>query len=384
MTPDLLLLVFWYAAVLSCALSMRSEPGSLRALIFALASGFAAGLACDAKVSGVLLVAGLALAWSRPEARAHRWTLAPYASVVMALLVFSPVVLDEFERGFPMMRHRLVDTQVGAGPSLRNLAVLVGGQILYVTPPLLWAAAKVARDLYERRKDDVISSLLWSVTVTGLPLVVLACVSRVAEPHWVAPIYLALPLQFARSSFGSGWMNGRPSALIRPTLARLTVGIGAAAVVVAHAFVLVPLAPRLFGEKYEPRYDLANDLYAWSTGVPLVKRAFAQSVSAEGPPPVIVGAHWTVCAQLHAALPASILVGCEGSIPDDFSRWLPRSTWQKAPIVLYVTDDRFGEPSTPIGGRRLDAAWQIDVDRGGVPVRRIRITRLLTTASAER
>ncbi len=205
-------------SVLFCALALKSEVGSTRALAYALASGFAAGLACDAKVSGVLLVVGLAMAWSSAPARAHRKTLAPYASLIVALLVFSPVVLDEIERGFPMMRHRLIDTQRGAGPSLRNLAVLVGGQVLYVTPPLLWAAFKVGRDLYERRKDDAISSLFWSVTVAGLPLVLLACLSRVAEPHWVAPIFLALPLHFARSAGGSDWMQAAGSrwALARP------------------------------------------------------------------------------------------------------------------------------------------------------------------------
>jgi len=160
------------------------------------------------------------------------------------------------------------------------------------------------------------------------------------------------------------------------------VGVGAAAVIAAHAWVLIPLAPRLLGAKYEARYDLANDLYAWRTGLPLVKRAFAQSVNLEVPPPIVVGAHWTVCAQLHAALPPSILVGCEGPVPDDFSRWLPRSTWQQAPIVLYVTDDRFGDPDTSLAGRRLDATWQIDIERGGVPVRRISISRLISSASA--
>src|SRR5882762_8415696 len=97
LTPDLLLLVLWYVGVLFCALALKSEAGSTRALAFSLASGFAAGLACDAKVSGVLLVVGLAIAWGSPPARAHRKTLAPYAGLIVALLVFSPVVLDEIE-----------------------------------------------------------------------------------------------------------------------------------------------------------------------------------------------------------------------------------------------------------------------------------------------
>jgi hypothetical protein len=383
LTPDLLLIVLWYAAVLFSVLAMTAAPGSWRALAFSLASGFATGLACDAKTSGVLLLFGLGLAWASPPARAHRRTLDPWAGFVVALVVFSPVVLDEVARGFPMLRHRLVDTQKGAGPSLRNLGVLVGGQLLYVTPPLLWAAFLVARDLYRRRKDDIVSSLLWCVTVASVPLVALACLSRVAEPHWVAPIYLALPLHFARSRRGAEGVHPA-MALVKPGLAKLATGVGAAAVVVAHAWVLLPWSPKLLGAKYEARYDLANDLYAWRTGLPLLKRAFAQSLDLESPAPIVVGPHWTVCAQVHAALPASILVGCEGDIPDDFSRWLPRSTWDQAPVVLYVTDDRFGDSAGALPRRRLDAAWQVDVERGGVLVRRISVSRLVSSASAER
>jgi hypothetical protein len=383
LTPDLLLIVLWYAAILFTVLAMTAAPGSPRALAFSLASGFMAGLACDAKVSGVLLVFGLGLAWASTPARAHRRTLDPWAGLVVALVVFSPVVLDEVARGFPMLRHRLVETQKGAGLSLRNLAVLAGGQLLYVTPPLLWAAFAVARDLYRRRGDDVVSSLLWSVTIAAAPLVVLACLSRVAEPHWIAPIYLALPLHFARSRRGAEGTHPA-MALVKPGLAKLSIGVGAVAVVVAHAWVLLPWAPKLLGAKYEARYDLANDLYAWRTGLPLLRRAFAQSLDLESPAPIVVGPHWTVCAQVHAALPASILVGCEGDIPDDFSRWLPRSTWEQAPVVLYVTDDRFGDPASALPRRRLDAEWQVDVERGGIPVRRISVARLVTSASAAR
>jgi hypothetical protein len=383
LTPDLLLIVFWYAAILFCALSMKAKPGSPRALACSIAAGFAAGLACDAKLSGVLLVFGLGLAWASAPARAHLRTLDPWIGLVVAMVVFSPVVIDELDRGMPMLRHRLIDTQKGAGPSLRNLAVLVGGQILYVTPPLLWAAFVVLRDLYRRRKDDVISSLLWSVTVATTPLIVLACLSRVAEPHWIAPAYLALPLHFARVRGGA--ISTHPSTtLVQPRVSRLAIAFGAATIAVAHAWVLLPWGPRWLGRRYDARYDIANDLYAWRAGLPLVRRAFAQSLTFEGPPPVIVGPHWTVCAQVHAGLPASILVGCDGDITDDFSRWLPRSTWEQAPIILYVTDDRFGDPANALPGRRVDQTWQVEVERGGVPVRRISVARLIASASAAR
>jgi len=384
LTPDLPLIVLWYAAVGLAALAITAKPGSARELAFALGSGFAAGLACDAKVSGILLLLGLGMAWASPAANAHRKSVAPYASIAVALVLVSPVMLDEFARGFPMLRHRLVDTQHGAGFSLRNIAAAAGGQLLYVTPPLLFGAYKLGRDLYSRRTDDAVSALLWSVTVAAFPLVVLSCLSRVAEPHWMAPIYLALPLHLARrTDFDSAATGQNPRPLVlSPWISRLSVAVGIAAIVIAHTWVLFPLGPTLLGKRYVPRYDLANDLFAWRSGMPLVRRALVQSMAPDEPPVVVVGPHWTVCAQLHADLPASVLVGCEGEIPDDFSRWLPQSTWEQAPVILYVTDDRFAALETTMPHRRADAVWHVDVMRGGVAVRRIVIQRLIGQANA--
>jgi Dolichyl-phosphate-mannose-protein mannosyltransferase len=384
LTPDLPLILLWYTAVGLSALGILAKPGSARELAFALGSGFAVGLACDAKVSGVVLLAGLITAWASPTASDHRKSVAPYAALAVALLLFSPVVLDEIQRGFPMLRHRLVDTQHGAGFSLRNIAALAGGQLLYVTPPLLVGAYHVARDLYSRRKDEAVSALLWSVTVAALPLVLLSCFSRVAEPHWMAPIYLALPLHLARrADFGSSATGQNPrEGMISPWLARLSVVVGLCGVAFAHAWVLLPLGPALLGKRYVARYDLANDLFAWRSGMPLVRRALVQSLAPDEPPVVVVGPHWTVCAQLHADLPPSVLVGCEGDIPDDFERWLPQATWDQAPVILYVTDDRFVSSETTMPHRRADAVWHVDVLRGGVAVRRIIVERLALHANA--
>lgn len=367
LTPDLLLILFWYLSVAATLWAITARPGSLRALLGGLASGAAAGLACDSKVTGALLLAGLALAWSSRHASAHRRTIAPYAALLVALVVVSPVVADEIGRGFPMLRHRLIDTQKEAGLSLRNLGAVLGGQLLYVTPPLLLGAYLVARDLHRRRHDDPTSYTLWSVTIASLPLVPLCLVSRVAEPHWIAPLYLALPLHLARRS---------PFA--HPTLVKSAIATSLIALTFAHAWVLLPIGPALLGRGYEARYDLANDLYAWQTTLPVLREALEESASES--PPIVVGPHWTVCAQVHAALPGSVLVGCRGEIPDDFGEWLPPSTWQRAPTVLFVSDDRFPIPIDLLNRRRIDGTWSAEVRRGGVVVRRAIIWRLVASA----
>jgi hypothetical protein len=374
LTPDLLLIVLWYTSVGASLWALGARPGSLRALVGALGSGAAAGLACDAKVSGLLLFAGLVIGWASREARSHRRTLAPWVGLAVAVVLLAPVWLDEAARGFPMLRHRLVDTQSGAGLSLRNLGALAGGQLIYVTPPLLLAAFALARDLHRRRHEDAASRLLWSLMVASFPLVLLCCVSRVAEPHWVAPIYLALPIHLARSASAP--------LLLRRAVARAAVATSASVLLFAHAWVLFPLGPWLLGSSYVARYDLANDLYAWETTLPVLRRALAESADSDLPPAIVVGPHWTVCAQMHAALPPSVLVGCQAEIPDDFERWVPSATWKRAPVLLFVTDDRFDATAGELRDYRVEGTWHASLRRGGAIVRRITLTRLVAAAVA--
>jgi hypothetical protein len=370
MTPDLLLILLWYASLGASLWAIVAEPGSLRALGGALTSGLFAGLACDAKISGALLLMGLAFAWASRQARVHLRTIAPWAGLAIAWLVLLPVMEGEASSGFSMLRHRLIDTQKGAGPSLRNLGALIGGQLLYVTPPLLAGAFLVARDLHKRRDDDATSRLLWSVTVATLPLVFLCCVSRVAEPHWIAPLYLALPIHLARRAH---------QPLIGKGLARSSIAVGGVAVALAHIWVLFPVGPRLLGARYVPRYDLANDLFAWEVALPTVRRAVVESTSPHDALAFVIGPHWTICAQLHAALPKQVLVGCHAEIPDDFARWLPKAVWRRAPVLLYVTDDRFDARPEELRDRRVDFSWHAELRRGGAVVRRITITRLIAS-----
>jgi hypothetical protein len=271
-----------------------------------------------------------------------------------------------------VLRHRK-STPKGRRQPLRNVWAR-SCQLVYVTPPLLIGAFAVARDLHRRRDRDAASRLLWSLTVTSLPLVLLCCFSRVAEPHWVAPLYLALPLHLAR--------RAPQERLVGAGVARSAVATGAVAAALAHAWVLLPVGPRWLGTSYEARYDLANDLYAWEAGLPVLRRALGESIDADLTPIVVVGPHWTVCAQVHAALPPGVLVGCHAEVPDDFARWLPASTWRRAPIVLYVTDDRFDSLPRELSDHKFDFSWQAEVHRGGALVRRITIRRLVASALA--
>ena len=302
LTPDLPLILLWYAAVGLSALGIAAKPGSARALAFALGSGCAVGLACDAKVSGILLLLGLVVAWASRPASEHRRSVAPYAALAVALVLFCPVVLDEIERGFPMLRHRLVDTQRGAGISLRNVAALAGGQLLYVTPPLLFGAYKVGRDsvLAAQRRCNL--RLLWSVTSLSVPLVFLS-VSRGRRTTLDGADYLGSPLHLARRADAAsrrssrpGWRASRSSWGSSRWLSR-TLGSScrSAPRCSASATCLVTISPMI-----------CLPGVGHAAGSPRPRRSRSRP---DAPPVVVVGPHWTVCAQLHADLPASVSWG---------------------------------------------------------------------------
>jgi hypothetical protein len=364
LTPDLPLAYLWIAALGLAGAALRSAPGGRTALACTLLCGFACGLAVDAKATGVLLFAAVAAAFAGTPARAHLKEPGPWLGLGVALVVMSPVWLWEQKLGFPMLAHRFVETQSRGGPSPRNVAALVGGQLVYVTPPFLVAAYRIFRGLVARTTDAVDRLLVLAAVVPAVPLVVLCIWSRVAEPHWLAPAYLSLALGASRvDSVGS-------------RLARSSVALGLAVAVLTWVWVGTPLAPEKLGSVYNARYDLANDLYAWKGAIPIIEDELERA-NEEERSVAVVGPHWVICAQVHAAIGGVAIVGCESPIGDDFARWFPRKSWATASSILYVSDDRFAEdPSSALADRAIVGAHRYVVYRGGRVVRTVRITRL--------
>jgi hypothetical protein len=376
LTPDLLLAPAWVGALALVGIGLRGPAGSNRSAAAFIAAGLLAGIACAAKVSGLLLVAALgatyltvarakvpdgdtARAWTR--ARAAVRTLWPWAGIVAGLVTLIPIVFYEAKTGWPMLRHRFVDTQTGAGVALKNVAALVGGQLLYLSPVFALLAVLAARDLFRRRKHDPISRLLFfAFAVPLLPLVVLCVWSPVAEPHWIAPALLVLPIHAARRLGEAAVASRRGFVVAASIAAGLTVAV--------HAWVLVPALGRLLPANTDPKLDISNELYGWPTAIQSIKEQMASAgtpFDPEGREVVVVGAHWTICAQLSAGLPG-VRVGCATPVRDDFDAWLPREQWRRAEHVLFVTDSRFpGDGAEQLPALVRTSQSRVRVLRGG-------------------
>jgi hypothetical protein len=376
LTPDLLLAPAWLGVLALAGIAMRSTASGTRSAAAFLGAGLLAGTACAAKVSGLLLMAALfatylTVALSRSEelradarARSAVRTIWPWVGLVAGVVVIVPIALFEAKTGWPMLHHRFVDTQTGAGVALRNVGALVGGQLAYLSPVFAVLAVLAAADLVRERSRDALSRLLFlSFALPLVPLLALCLWSPVAEPHWVAPALLALPLHVAR----------RAEEQLRSFLgSRRVVTAGAAVAatltLAAHVWVLVPETARLLPSDADPKLDIASELYGWPTVLGAVKEQMATAgtpFDPEGREVVVVGPHWTVCAQLQAGLPG-IRVGCATPVRDDFDAWLPREQWRAAENVLFVTDNRYpGDGAEQLPGHVKGAQSRVRVLRGG-------------------
>jgi len=370
MTPDLLLFFAWLAALGLFGRALLAAPGSVSAVsLFALA-GLAVGIACASKVSGITLGLAFAVCLFSAPARAHARTPWPWLTLVLGVTILVPFVVFESRTGWPMLRHRFIDTQRDAGLSLRNAGAIVGGQALYLSPVLFVAGLVVARRLFAARGVDAVTALLASATFVPFAVLVPLCLwSRVAEPHWLAPAWLALPIYFAYA--------GPPAA--PPDLARrgrrvrvAGLGIALAMSAAVHAWVLLPACVRLFpASAYDARLDLANELYGWPDVTADLLELTGEP--AEAADVVVVGPVWMICAQLRAALPRSIPVGCVGDSTADFATWNPPRRWSETPFILFVHDNRAAADSSALFPDRASIAEKTrTILRGG------RVARVFT------
>jgi hypothetical protein len=362
MTPDLLLSMAWIGALALAAFALASAPGSTRATAGFAGAGLLAGVAAASKVSGGLLALAMVAAYASRAARPHGRTVAPWAGLAAGAIVVLPIASFESHAGWPLLTHRLVDTQAQAGVSLRNLGALLGGQLAYVSPGVLVLLALGARAAWRDRRDATGALLFLASVVPAAVLVPLALWSRVAEPHWIAPALLSLGPALARSS-------ETPSRRLVVSAA----AIAATFVVAVYAWVLVPGALSLAPASYDARYDIANELYGW----PEVLDAVHEVVAAQASPGLegvsVVGPHWVICAQLDADLRGDVRVGCDTPIPDDFDRWWPRDAWHRADAIVWVSDDRFGPPpALPLDA--LFTVRKVTVRRAGRVVRNFTIS----------
>jgi dolichol-phosphate mannosyltransferase len=209
----------------------------------------------------IALLGAAALIYVLVDRRSRRWLLLPdpYLAAIIALVLFSPVLLWNMQNGWLSLSYQ------GSGRWSAtysfSLHVLLGSALLLLTPVGFFAIVRVL--LTERTVPNAGQSerrnriYLWSLIFTLVPLSVFVLYSLMHKPqlNWTAPVWLAaIPLVSERMATAPAndtpWWRSFDSRIWIPTVIMLSLLIAASFSYIAMGLPGAgPMSGnRLFGE----------------------------------------------------------------------------------------------------------------------------------------
>jgi hypothetical protein len=361
--PDVPLGALWCAGLFVA--SRIADGGTAR--LWALA-GLVVGVGFLAKYVALLLLFPLAYLALRDRARAFKspWI---YVGAALALAAALPVVLWNLETNWATLQYH-AGRHLHAGPSFANLAQLIGGQLLYVSPVLLAFSFAVlpglTRDAW--RFGAVPARVFWLASVP--PLIILSGFvvwTKKAEPHWPAFAYLPLYIEVARRY--DDWRTRFDSRRWFRVLRRLLWGFPITLIVIAHLHLVTPLIVMLLPDKvYEAKWDLANETRDWDKAA----QHALDIVATKAPRAFVTSYHYTLCGQLEFALNRRAPFACLSERADAFSYWTRDQSWLGS-TALFVNDWRYQRPVDDLlKCDRVEPLPALETMRGGKKAREFR------------
>lgn len=355
------------------AFAVRAERSAERRSVHMLGAGALFAIAGLSKITGFAFLLALIVSWLWSAKNAPSRT-AGWVGIGLGLAPSVDIFVYESKLGFPMLGHRIVPSVLGLAKGL-GMATL--GQLLYLSPIVAVLVVIVAWRFVRGPGSRQLAVL---IVLPAALLLAAAALSPQAEPHWMAP--LLIPLAFAL--YGDPSSASEAATLERWSgswLVRAALGLAALCTVGVYAWVLSPKAARWVPESHR-QDDISRELFGQNVLQNALQHT-ASELSRDGAAPVFVGPHWTLCARVRLALPQHVEVGCATRERDDFDTWAP-AVWEGAPLVVWVTDDRFedveavGDPAgqrdkspvpAALAGYEQIGQERVRVFRGGAPSR---------------
>ena len=188
--PDTPAVLFWLLSCVGLGLVWRCGRGEWWYLI-----GAATGLLLLSKYTGIFLVAGIA-AWLLLSAEMRPWLARrePYIAALIALIIFSPVILWNARHGwvsFGKQFGRAMDVSAEGG--LANMLGFVGTQAAFVSPLIFaFSVAGVAVAAVRGWRSQEASWLLLALSCAPMLLYFLIhALSAEVLPNWPSAAYPA-------------------------------------------------------------------------------------------------------------------------------------------------------------------------------------------------
>lgn len=304
-----------------CLLHAVPARGRTAALYWA-GAGLCAGLALFSKYSAVLTIAG-AFLFLLTSQQHRRWLLRwePYAAAVLAMAVFSPVIIWNATHGWASFAFQ--GARAG-GARFRPFAPFVtwGGEALFVLPwlwaPMMMLWVQAFRDQWRARL------LAW---LAAGPILVFALISAWSSQrilfHWAAPGYLMLFPLLGR--FVAGRMSSR---------AMRTMLAGSAALVLTAMTIVGVQETTDLLERWMPAKDPTAEGIDWTS--------LREQVAVRGilPPGMAVAVpNWRDAGKIGVALGPGVPILCLSLDARQFHFASPLAPWRGHDILLLSPDE---------------------------------------------
>lgn len=365
--PDAPLSLFWLASLVVFYRIITGGNGNLW-LVLGVLWGF--GMLSKYNMFALPGCIGLFLVLS-PRHRFWFFRLRTWLGFVLGLLIFSPVLIWNIQRGFPSFSYHLMERNEGFDFSWQPLQIFIAGQLGYISPLVFFALLVVLIQLGKSalgRKEEK-ALFLFSMAAPYLLVFSAACaLSPTGKPHWPALGYVtlvcALPW-FWKEQWQQGrwWMK-----LLGPWPVLSLAAVLTAVLLTQSIYPVIRINPRL---------DLTNDLYGWpETG--RTAQAEYERLAADAPT-VLLTRRLNMAAPLRFYTPGKIPAYSLSDVNEQYDIW-GRGSLKDHPRgghAVYVADSRF-EPGNikRFGFSRTVALPPIDVVRGGRVVKQFFIFRL--------
>lgn len=364
-SPDTPLGFFWAAFLW---VFWRALSGDRKGLAYLC--GALLGLAFLSKYFAALL--GFSAALTILAASNRRWLTRKetWLALLISLAVLFPILYFNFQTDFASFRFH-AGRHGGLGVTGRTLGQLVGGELLYVSPLLLagylwslWTAWKMRHERRWRFVFFMSAPTLVFFYLAGL-------LSREFEPHWPAMGYL--PLAAGLGQMVSVRWDARKGRALFRALVWIGTAIPLLMIVGLHVHLASPVFMRMIPEeKYEPRYDLANELLGWD----LTGRGVAEEYARMGSENIfVISYHYTMCSQLDFALRGGLPLRCPNDRADQFD-FMGMGEMPEGADAVFVNDNRYRlAPEKLYSFDRVEKAGEVEIERGGRVVRRFGLFR---------
>ena len=292
MTPDAPLLAAWAATLYYMERALIAGRSSAW-----IGVGIAFGLGILSKYTlGLLGLAALLFMLLDPTARRWLFRPHPYLAAVLALLLFSPVIIWNSENdwaSFLFQSRRVVGWEIGQGVDPQFSIQYLPMHIIVLLTPVGLIAAAFALFLKNRfSNQDARRQYLFVRIFTGVPLAIFIIVSIFNTPrfHWTTPLWLAILPTIA-------WMIGKVDNLQKITYRLRSLWKPTILVTIfCYAFVLHYVVLGIPGIPY-PSTIMKH--YFWRETTMEIEQIANNVRQQTGQDPIVIGmSKWSVASSL--------------------------------------------------------------------------------------